>query len=212
MALKFSTEGAGANLSLNFTNSQGNAGGTSIYGPVYWQVEYSTDRGELHRAARIGLLLPAVRLLAGSRRQRASYCAVPGYADRVFILPDALRNRPEVTLLIKARSTQCIASNTATVDQGDTGTITSDMAANKRSPMRFGTIAVRVTNKPLRRGRARPSPADARNQIRTTMKQIKSLYRRLLLPLLGGLALTACERDNGEETRVSEFGPYKKRS
>ena len=42
MALKFSTEGAGANLSLNFTNSQGNAGGTSIYGPVYWQVEYST--------------------------------------------------------------------------------------------------------------------------------------------------------------------------
>ena len=72
-----------------------------------------------------------------------SYCAVPGYADRVFILPDALRNRPEVTLLIKARSTQCIASNTATVDQGDTGTITSDMAANKRSPMRFGTIAVK---------------------------------------------------------------------
>ena len=42
------------------------------------------------------------------------------------------------------------------------------------------------------------------------MKQIKSLYRRLLLPLLGGLALTACEKDNGEETRVSEFGPYKK--
>ena len=29
VALKFSTEGAGANLSLNFTNSQGNAGGTS---------------------------------------------------------------------------------------------------------------------------------------------------------------------------------------
>ena len=68
--------------------------------------------------------------------------AVPGYADRVFILPDALRNRPEVTLLIKARSTQCIASNTATVDQG-TRTITSDMAANKRSPMRFRTIAVK---------------------------------------------------------------------
>lgn len=44
------------------------------------------------------------------------------------------------------------------------------------------------------------------------MKQIKSLYRRLLLPLLGGLALTACEKDNGEETRVSEFGPYEKRS
>ena len=42
------------------------------------------------------------------------------------------------------------------------------------------------------------------------MKQIKSLYRRLLLPLLGGLALTACEKDNGEETRGSEFGPYKK--
>ena len=42
------------------------------------------------------------------------------------------------------------------------------------------------------------------------MKQIKSLYRRLLLPLLGGLALTACEKDNGEETRVSEFGPYEK--
>ena len=42
------------------------------------------------------------------------------------------------------------------------------------------------------------------------MKQIKSLYRRLLLPLLGGLALTACEKDNGEETRISEFGPYKK--
>jgi len=73
-------------------------------------------------------------------------CLMPpkaSYADRVFILPDALRNRPEVTLLIKARSTQCIASNTATVDQGDTGTITSDMAANKRSPMRFGTIAVK---------------------------------------------------------------------
>ena len=64
-------------------------------------------------------------------------------SDVKNILPDALRNRPEVTLLIKARSTQCIASNTATVDQGDTGTITSDMAANKRSPMRFGTIAVK---------------------------------------------------------------------
>ena len=43
------------------------------------------------------------------------------------------------------------------------------------------------------------------------MKQIKSLYRKLLLlPLLGGLMLTACEKDNGEETRVSEFGPVQK--
>ena len=42
------------------------------------------------------------------------------------------------------------------------------------------------------------------------MKQLKSLYRKLLLPLLGGLALTACEKDNGEETRVSEFGPVQK--
>ena len=43
MALKFSTAGAGEKLSLNFTNSQGNAGATSIHGPVYWHVEYSTD-------------------------------------------------------------------------------------------------------------------------------------------------------------------------
>ena len=42
------------------------------------------------------------------------------------------------------------------------------------------------------------------------MKQIKSRCRKLLLPLLGGLMLTACEKDNGEETRVSEFGPVKK--
>lgn len=42
------------------------------------------------------------------------------------------------------------------------------------------------------------------------MKQIKSRCRKLLLPLLGGLMLTACEKDNGEETRVSEFGPYTK--
>ena len=72
-----------------------------------------------------------------------TYCATPGYADRVFILPDALRNQPEVTLLIKARTAQCIASNTAAVAEGDTGAITSDMPANKRSPMRFGTIAVK---------------------------------------------------------------------
>ena len=42
------------------------------------------------------------------------------------------------------------------------------------------------------------------------MKQIQSRCRQLLLPLLGGLMLTACEKDNGEETRVSEFGPVKK--
>lgn len=143
VALKFSTEGAGANLSLNFTNSQGNAGGTSIYGPVYWQVEYSTDGVNFTVLPESGFCCRPFVYWLGAGGKDLSYCAVPGYADRVFILPDALRNRPEVTLLIKARSTQCIASNTATVDQGDTGTITSDMAANKRSPMRFGTIAVK---------------------------------------------------------------------
>lgn len=143
VALKFSTEGAGANLSLNFTNSQGNAGGTSIYGPVYWQVEYSTDGVNFTVLPESGFCCRPFVYWQGAGGKDLSYCAVPGYADRVFILPDALRNRPEVTLLIKARSTQCIASNTATVDQGDTGTITSDMAANKRSPMRFGTIAVK---------------------------------------------------------------------
>lgn len=139
MALKFSTEGAGENLSLNFTNSQGNAGGTSIYGPVYWQVEYSTDGVNFTVLPESGFCARPFVFWASTM----TYCATPGYADRVFILPDALRNQPEVTLLIKARSTQCIASNTATVDQGDTGTITSDMATNKRSPMRFGTIAVK---------------------------------------------------------------------
>ena len=143
MALKFSTEGAGANLSLNFTNSQGNAGGTSIYGPVYWQVEYSTDGVNFTVLPESGFCCRPFVYWQGAGGKDLSYCAVPGYADRVFILPDSLRNRPEVTLLIKARSTQCIASNTATVDQGDTGTISSDMAANKRSPMRFGTIAVK---------------------------------------------------------------------
>ncbi len=58
-------------------------------------------RHELHRTARIGLLRPSVRLLVGD--YDLSY-APPGYADRVFILPDALRNQPEVTLLIKART------------------------------------------------------------------------------------------------------------
>lgn len=139
VALKFSTEGAGENLSLNFTNSQGNAGGTSIYGPVYWQVEYSTDGVNFTVLPESGFCARPFVFWASTM----TYCATPGYADRVFILPDALRNQPEVTLLIKARSTQCIASNTATVDQGDTGTITSDMATNKRSPMRFGTIAVK---------------------------------------------------------------------
>ena len=42
------------------------------------------------------------------------------------------------------------------------------------------------------------------------MEQIKSLYRIVLLPLLGGAMLAACEKDNGEETRVSEFGPVQK--
>lgn len=139
VALKFSTEGAGENLSLNFTNSQGNAGGTSIYGPVHWQVEYSTDGVNFTVVPESGFCARPFVFWASTM----TYCATPGYADRVFILPDALRNQPEVTLLIKARSTQCIASNTATVDQGDTGTITSGMATNKRSPMRFGTIAVK---------------------------------------------------------------------
>lgn len=139
VALKFSTQGAGENLSLNFTNSQGNAGGTSIYGPVHWQVEYSTDGKNFTVVPESGFCARPFVFWAATM----TYCAAPGYADRVFILPDALRNQPEVTLLIKARSTQCIASNTATVDQGDTGTITSGMATNMRSPMRFGTIAVK---------------------------------------------------------------------
>ena len=139
VALKFTTQGAGENLSLNFTNSQGNAGGTSIYGPVYWQVEYSTDGVNFTVVPESGFCARPFVFWASTM----SYCATPGYADRVFILPDALRNQPEVTLLIKARSTQCIASNTATVAQGDTGTITSGMATNMRSPMRFGTIAVK---------------------------------------------------------------------
>lgn len=42
------------------------------------------------------------------------------------------------------------------------------------------------------------------------MKQIKSRFRKLLPLLLGGALLASCEMDNGEETRVSEFGPYKK--
>ncbi len=41
------------------------------------------------------------------------------------------------------------------------------------------------------------------------MKQIKSLHRTLLLLLTGSAFFTACEIDNGEETRVSEFGPEK---
>lgn len=102
MALKFSTEGAGENLSLNFTNSQGNAGGTSIYGPVYWQVEYSTDGVNFTVLPESGFCARPFVFWASTM----TYCATPGYADRVFILPDALRNQPEVTLLIKARSTQ----------------------------------------------------------------------------------------------------------
>ena len=139
VALKFTTQGAGENLSLNFTNSQGNAGGTSIYGPVYWQVEYSTDGVNFTVVPESGFCARPFVFWSATM----TYCATPGYADRVFILPDALRNQPEVTLLIKARSTQCIASNTATVAQGDTGSITSGMATNMRSPMRFGTIAVK---------------------------------------------------------------------
>ena len=139
VALRFSTEGAGSQLTLNFTNSQGNAGGTSIYGPVYWQIEYSTD-GQTFTT------LPESTFCARPFvfwSATMTYCATPGYADRVFVLPESLCNQPEVTILIKAAGTQCIASNTATVEQGDTGTITSDMATNKRSPMRFGTISVK---------------------------------------------------------------------
>ena len=139
IALRFSTEGAGSMLSLNFTNSQGNAGGTSIYGPVYWQIEYSTDGNSF-------TVLPESTFCARPFvfwSSTMTYCATPGYADRIFFLPESLRNRPEVTILIKAASTRCIASNTATVEEGDTGTITSDMATNRRSPMRFGTISVK---------------------------------------------------------------------
>lgn len=89
MALKFSTEGAGANLSLNFTNSQGNAGGTSIYGPVYWQVEYSTDGVNFTVLPESGFCCRPFVYWQGAGGKDLSYCAVPGYADRVFILPDA---------------------------------------------------------------------------------------------------------------------------
>lgn len=139
VALRFSTEGVGSQLTLNFTNSQGNAGGTSIYGPVYWQIEYSTD-------GRTFTLLPGSTFCARPFvfwSATMTYCATPGYADRVFVLPESLCNRPEVTILIKAAGTQCIAGNAATVEQGDAGTITEDMAANRRSPMRFGTISVK---------------------------------------------------------------------
>ena len=106
VALKFSTEGAGANLSLNFTNSAGQRRRHEHLRPRLLAGGVLDRRGELHRAARIGLLRcrPFVYWL-GSRRQRPLPTAPSrGYADRVFILPDALRNRPEVTLLIKARS------------------------------------------------------------------------------------------------------------
>lgn len=61
-----------------------------------------------------------------------TYCATPGYADRVFILPDALRNQPEVTLLIKARTAQMHRLEHRHGAEGDTGAITSDMPANKQ--------------------------------------------------------------------------------
>lgn len=142
VALKCSTQGAGEHLALVFTNAQGNAGATSIFGPVYWQVEYSTDGSHFTPLPESGFCARPFVYWLGSGGKDLSYCATPGYADRIVLLPDALRNQREVTLLIRARSTQCIGSNTAEVDQGDTGVITPDMDANKRSPMRFGTIAL----------------------------------------------------------------------
>ncbi len=139
IALKLSTQGAGEHLSLNFTNSQGNAGGTRIYGPVYWQVEYSTDGKNFTTLPESTFCVRPFVFWSSTM----TYCATPGFADRIFFLPDALRNKSEVTLLIKAKTAQCIASNTATVEEGDTGTITSSMDAGNRSPMRFGTIAVK---------------------------------------------------------------------
>lgn len=139
VALQFSTVGAGENLSLNFTNSQGNAGPELIYGPIYWQIEYSTDGTNF-------TLLPESTFCArpfAFWKTTMSYCATAGYADRLFWLPDALRNQPAVTLHIKAKSTQCIESATATVAEGDTGVITAGMDPDKRSPMRFGTISIK---------------------------------------------------------------------
>ena len=95
MALKFSTEGAGANLSLNFTNSQGNAGGTSIYGPVYWQVEYSTDGVNFTVLPESGFCCRPFVYWQGAGGKDLSYCAVPGYADRVFTT--AVVSYPELT-------------------------------------------------------------------------------------------------------------------
>ena len=94
VALKFSTEGAGANLSLNFTNSQGNAGGTSIYGPVYWQVEYSTDGVNFTVLPESGFCRPAVH--CGSRRQRDLPLRCPRATPTACssILPDALLQPP----------------------------------------------------------------------------------------------------------------------
>lgn len=77
VALKFSTEGAGANLSLNFTNSQGNAGGTSIYGPVYWQVEYSTDGVNFTVLPESGFCCRPFVYWQGAGGKDLSYCAVP---------------------------------------------------------------------------------------------------------------------------------------
>ena len=85
VALKFSTAGAGEKLSLNFTNSQGNAGATSIHGPVYWQVEYSTDGTNFTVLPESGFCARPFVFWSATM----TYCATPGYADRVFILPDA---------------------------------------------------------------------------------------------------------------------------
>ena len=200
VALKFSTEGAGANLSLNFLLAERLPAATSIYGPVYWQVEYSTD-GVNFTVLLVGAARPWFVLLAGSRRQRPLLLRRPGLR-RPRHSSCGRPRPPEVTLLIKARSTQCIASNTATVDQGDTGTFTSDMAANKRSPMRFGTAAKSA-------GRGASSPPQ-KLKIQTTMKRDKSHCTEGCCSRCWAGWRSRPAKNNGEETRVSEFGPYKK--
>lgn len=103
----FSTSGVTGpdrHLTLVFTAVIGNQTATTMHGPNYWNLEYSTD-GVIFTPLKENFLIYPAPLFAYSGMNMPA-----GIPEYVFELPDALCGQPNVTIRIKAASKVCSSS------------------------------------------------------------------------------------------------------
>lgn len=129
----FSTAGlSGTSLVFNWTTAQGAGwgGGTDVYAPALWQVEYSTDGDNFTTLDTRYAIHPIVRYNTG-----CAGFAINGLHMYTTVLPASLLGNEKVFVRIKAASNKAAASADASVEDGGNVQGSNNM-------IRFGEVSV----------------------------------------------------------------------